>query len=330
MEILGYSERGIINSFFYEMALINKSTFQSFLKLIKPLVEGTNLPDFEAKESTTLKIIIEPSFSEFGDSDAVILFEDKNLGNTVLFIEAKVCKRQNWNFEVNVLNKLCEGIKAINSENQLKLPSGYSSNLMIQLYHKYKFIQLIYNNKCLPSIIDSAISCPISPNLKSGEIKCRSIGEHEIVKKIEELLYQHLDCCYNKEFIFNNVYYIAIIPSDKINDNSNLPLSKILLRNAILSNQLKNNLIEELYNIETDMLNNLGYITWYDIHKLAYQNKMNTTIKVFDLNQCENCSTDKLFNQIFVPKNSIKCKNTTTQNQIYNPEQCLKHKGNSK
>ena len=99
MQILGYSERGVINSFFYEMAYTHKVAFQDFLNLIQPMITGVEFPKFELKEDSYPTIIIEPSFSEFGDADAVILFEDKNIGNTVLFIEAKVCKRENWTFE---------------------------------------------------------------------------------------------------------------------------------------------------------------------------------------------------------------------------------------
>ena len=91
MEILGYSERGIINSLFYEMKFSqnNLQLFSDFLSLFSFPYRAVNFQISDAK------ILIEQSFSDFGDADAVVLVENKSW-KQAMFIEAKVRAFKNW------------------------------------------------------------------------------------------------------------------------------------------------------------------------------------------------------------------------------------------
>ena len=69
MEILGYSERGLINSLCYELRYSqdNLQLLNNFLSLVSFAYRTVNFQISEAK------ILIEQSFSDFGDADLVLL-----------------------------------------------------------------------------------------------------------------------------------------------------------------------------------------------------------------------------------------------------------------
>jgi len=130
MEVIGYSERGIINSLFYEMKFS-----QNHLQLLNHFVSMVCFPywpvDFQIAEAT---ILIEQSFSDFGDSDAVLLLD--NHGNKqVVFLEAKVktLQKRYWSI-VAEFEELKTGI----DENRVS-----SSNLFMQLYHKVRLVKAL-------------------------------------------------------------------------------------------------------------------------------------------------------------------------------------------
>ena len=81
MEILGYSERGIINSLIFNIGG-KKELMNRFIELIA-------LPaPFELGQPTDYTILLEQSFSDFGDADLVIIIHyEKPKLNKVLFVE---------------------------------------------------------------------------------------------------------------------------------------------------------------------------------------------------------------------------------------------------
>ena len=73
MEILEYSERGLINSLCYELRYS-----QDNLQLLNNLLSLVSFPyhrtvNFQISE---VKILIEQSFSDFGDADLLLLVND--------------------------------------------------------------------------------------------------------------------------------------------------------------------------------------------------------------------------------------------------------------
>jgi len=85
MRVTGYSERGALNSLFYEFAYSNAplQLLESFLRLAHFPGEPIAMP------LTDASVLIEQSLSDFGDADAILLLES-GATKWVIFLEAKV------------------------------------------------------------------------------------------------------------------------------------------------------------------------------------------------------------------------------------------------
>lgn len=125
MKILGYSERGIINSLIFNIGedkeLLNK--FIESIKLRNP---------FELGEPKDYTILLEQSFSRFGDSDLIIIIDyEKPENKKVLFFEGKVkTYKRNWNIQTQ-----------FNKYKKQEKYNGSSSNLFFQLHLKKLLIE---------------------------------------------------------------------------------------------------------------------------------------------------------------------------------------------
>jgi hypothetical protein len=86
MNIIGYSERGIINSLFYEISHSSsaESLLEKFISLLR--FPFTDNPKMTIKQA---EIFIEQLFSDFEDADALMLLSTGK-GSVSVFIEAKV------------------------------------------------------------------------------------------------------------------------------------------------------------------------------------------------------------------------------------------------
>ena len=191
MKILGYSERGIINSLIFSIGedkelmtrFIGEVMFPEQLKLGNP---------------ADYTILLEQSFSRFGDADLVIIIQYENPEeNRLLFIEGKVktYQRKHWSLKKE-FEKYSEKEQYRNKEKY----NGYSSNLFFQLHLK----KLMFDNCRLTNFKDGI------EELKFGDN--RKIGDNKIVIKALELI---LNC--------QKAYFIGIIPTtnDEIEDLSN-------------------------------------------------------------------------------------------------------------
>jgi len=185
MEIIGYSERGLINSLFYEIKYSKNSLklFNEFMSLIS--FPRFNNIDFLIKDIT---IFIEQSFSDFGDADAVFLIDNNGRKQSV-FIEAKVktFHRRSWSIEKEFKN-FYEGIK------QDKVSS---SNLFTQLYHKLRLIRALKNGGTLS--LQKGISFP-----QCSSRNIRKIGNNKVVLRAVKRLEQYC----------NDEFFVALVPDD--------------------------------------------------------------------------------------------------------------------
>lgn len=88
VRLLGYSERGMINALCDDMAHSSDpaSAVSSFLSWFD--FPGAERPDFSKIESATL--LVEQSFSDFGDLDLLVLVENTDKRLQAVLIEAKV------------------------------------------------------------------------------------------------------------------------------------------------------------------------------------------------------------------------------------------------
>lgn len=188
MKILGYSERGIINSLIFSIgedkALMDK--FIGKISLPKP---------FELGNPKRYTILLEQSFSDFGDADLVIIIHykdeevEKAEDKIVLFIEGKVnTSLSSWNINTH-----------FNNYDKKEEFDGYSSNLFYQLYFKK---QLIDNWPIIEQQIKK------EKKEKEIEIKSffrpRKIGNNPIVHKAFNLI----EC--------SKAYYIGLIPAKQV------------------------------------------------------------------------------------------------------------------
>ncbi|WP_056928698.1 hypothetical protein [Candidatus Symbiothrix dinenymphae] len=183
VEVLGYSERGIFNSIvFYLQA--HPELVGDFLKVLQI---DDNSECFG--ESVKYTILSEQSFSDFGNSDLVIIAENNNTKlKTVVFIEGKV--------------KTCQGSFSIDRKfddlKQKKVFAGISSNIFVQLYYKYLLVNILKENK-------TDTSSYKLPNIfKKNDGNDRKIGKNEIVEKARE-----------KIGYADTYYFVAILPKNE-------------------------------------------------------------------------------------------------------------------
>jgi len=187
MEILGYSERGLINSLCYELKYSpdNLQLLNSLLSLVSFPYRTVNFQISEAK------ILIEQSFSDFGDADLVLLVSNFK-SKQVIFIEAKVktCQRVCWNI-FEEFKELKRGIEK---------DKVSSSNLFIQLYHKVRLVKTLQTGGIKQ--LQNGVQFP-----RCSTKSHRKIGDNNIVlKAVNQLMGYH-----------NEALFIALLPEDDSN-----------------------------------------------------------------------------------------------------------------
>jgi len=186
MKILGYSERGIVSSLFHEIAFSPgaEELLSALLKLVSFPFVG-----FVLSEIRMAQILVEQSFSDFGDLDALLMFETNRKRHSIFF-EAKVkpIQSKQWGIQ-HEWQEFLSGM-----EGRLS-----SSNLFTQLYHKVRLV------KGLQEVgIEGLQSGLEFPACSTKTL--RKIGSNEVVLRATRLLKQHLQ----------GVYFVAIIPDDPL------------------------------------------------------------------------------------------------------------------
>ena len=185
MNIFGYSERGIVNSLFFEIAYSENADY-----LFHNLISLASFPFIESKlPFGTVKLMIEQSFSDFGDADAVALIANKDEKCCALFIEAKVKPFQVASWSISDEFDLFRiGLRR----------SVSSSNLFTQLYHKVRLVHALRDNGI--SALRRGVPFP-SWSSKS----LRKIGSNDVVLRAISLL---------EPFIAES-FFMAIIPDSR-------------------------------------------------------------------------------------------------------------------
>lgn len=183
MKILGYSERGIINSLIFSIV----EDKDKGLGLMSQFIELIDIPEIKKLDKPKdYTILLEQSFSRFGDADLVIIMHyEKPKQNKILFIEGKVktYQRKHWSLE-----------KQFENFNKKEKYDGYSSNLFFQLSLKKLLVD--YCAKYEGQKDEKGIEEP-----KFGDF--RKIGKNGIVKKAFEMIKD------------SQAFYIGLIPSTK-------------------------------------------------------------------------------------------------------------------
>ena len=251
MEILGYSERGMINSLFYEMKFSqnNLQLFSDFLSLFSFPYRAVNFQISDAK------ILIEQSFSDFGDADAVVLVENKSW-KQAMFIEAKVRAFKNWQIliEFEKFTKTSEKIreKIKRNEDAQEIKRKLTSNLFMQLYLKTRMVKTLQKSDVAQ--LQEGIQFP-----KVSSKEYRKIGNNKVVLKAVNQLKG-----YCKDALF-----IALVPDDVSN-----------LRN-FYQGALKDYSPEGFQ--EWD-IRNWGYVTWAQVEEFCKRYDLKVASKTFEFN----------------------------------------------
>ena len=243
MEILGYSERGAINAIFFEIAYNMKAqeAFEALLVSTLPdISNGESRKDFKIDS-----ILIEQSFSEFGDADVVLLCQCGKRKISI-FVEAKVKHDQSskWNIKKQ-LEIFCLG-----TSDQVD-----SSNLFAQLYHKMRMMGGL-KRFGLEQFKNEEIGFPAWSSITK-----RKIGSNQIVLKAIKRLADYMDIS----------YYLAIIPE------------KDLKEDVFKKDEMQKEFIK--CGIKDWQTNMFCMLTWQEIHRLCEENHLEYPLKVLKFNE---------------------------------------------
>lgn len=245
MEVLGYSERGLINSLFYELQYSEKN-----LEKLSKLLTLANFPHKVDKREklifniSSAKVLIEQSFSQFGDADIVLLIENKTR-KQIVFIEAKVktCQRNCW-----------ETVKEFNKFKQLIKRNGVvSSNLFIQLFLKVQLIKALKSEDI--GKLQQGIDFP-----SFSKRNPRKIGKNKVV----------LEAVNECKHYCKEPFFIALLPEKE---------GKL---EKFYNDNLKNCNSQEFFGWD---IKELGFISWEQIENFCNTNNFKNTLSCFKWNK---------------------------------------------
>lgn len=204
------------------------------------LVRGTNFRISDAK------ILIEQSFSDFGDADVLLLATTDKGDKKSIFIEAKVktFQKQRWGIrkEFEKFNK-----------GHVRGNKISSSNLFTQLYYKVRLVKAL-QKESITRLQKEGIQFP--KHFSKGK---RKIGNNKVVVEAVKELKPYCE----------NTLFIALVPDDISNIRS---FYEVTLKNYS----------SELPEWE---VRNWGYVYWGQVENFCEENRLEETLKVFEFNK---------------------------------------------
>ncbi len=302
VEIIGYSERGIVSSLMYEIVMGDDSLnlFKELISYCEPMFLSENtFPLKNIDKITKFKVFLEHSLSQFGDPDVILFINTQDEKKSsydythCIFVEAKISNNQGN----KSLLKHFQAFNNIDKKNRDKHREGkdkeknssFSSNLFTQLFHKNLLINAILSKCGDNEDIENGITPPDSSTGNK-----RKIGSNAVVHKILEeikMVSEH-----------GQVWYLALVP-----DGTLLSVDEDLHVDYRSNQKYK-------WDFE-----HYGYITWETIEKFCRdKNKhFKHTIRVFEHNcplifsksSIKNC-TNKECIRTYISPNDGKYNNT--------------------
>jgi hypothetical protein len=242
-KILGYSERGMLNSLFYELSHRNAGR-----TLLGQLLDNNYFPDcvgsFKVSEAT---ILMEQSFSDFGDADVVLLIDNGDHKQS-LFIEAKIKThgREIWKI-ADEFGKFRAGIES----NKLS-----SSNLFTQLYHKHRLVD---------GIAEMGVDYVASKGLPFPGCSTKSprkLGKNKIVLRAAKKIKEYL----------GDVFFVGIVPD-------NMENIKVFVDKELRTFVPKRDPNWHWSN------KNWGWLTWQTVKDFCEANGLGSTLNNFEHNK---------------------------------------------
>jgi hypothetical protein len=247
MKIKGYSERGVVNSLFYEISYARNST--ALLDQFISLIEFPKY--FQDFKVTGASIYIEPSFSDFGQGDVVLLIENLYRKQS-LFIEAdvKTASKKEWKIQ-DEFERFVEDIREFNYASSRS--TVYYANLFVKLYYKQRMTEAMKRGG-MEAVIEG-VEFPACFGKKK-----RKIGSNETVRRTAEELSGYLD----------DSFFVLLVPDLENN-----------LREFF--NDISFNLVPA--GLQEWDTGNWGYLTWEKVKEFCRRNRMTDTLDNFDHNR---------------------------------------------
>ena len=247
MEIKGYSERGMVNSLFYEMRCREDGNdlLNEFISLIK-------FPKYyQGFKVSGEAVYIEQSYSDFGPADAVVLVENLYKKQS-LFVEAKVktMSHKAWKIQ-DEFKGFLDGIKKHNYTSARA--TVYYSNLFTQLYYKMRMVKAVEREGL------SGIKRGVSFHECFGKTK-RKIGSNKIVLKAVENLLLYMD----------DSFFVLLVPDTEMNLGNFFRDMNFNFGSSEL--------------VEWD-ISHWGYLTWEAVEKFCERHQMTSTLENFEHNR---------------------------------------------
>jgi len=180
VRLIGYSERGMVNAVNADLLNADNEQIQRFLEQLKfPLANAS--PSFAHIEEVIL--LVEQSFSKFGDADLIFLITHADGTKKCIFVEAKVHgdKRKGrqiedrWRFFTNYI------------QGKLKKSRG-SSALFSQLYRKNQLVRHLQD-----------VDTPLTADSVSAHWK---LGKNTVVRRAAKLIEPYV----------HNSWMVAMLP----------------------------------------------------------------------------------------------------------------------
>ena len=186
MKVYGYSERGAVNALAYEIAGSPEPEGLLEQLLSLAIFPKPFRPTFSITQAT---LLIEQSFSDFGDADLVVLARNAQ-ASFGAFLECKVKTygRRCW--------RLTEEFERFVKGTEIGLDS---SNLFTQLYHKQRMVQCIAIGGVQGLVAGVPFPCCSS---KVG----RKIGQNGVVLRAVQIV---------AEYVQAPTYYLAVVPDSE-------------------------------------------------------------------------------------------------------------------
>ncbi len=247
MDIKGYSERGMVNSLFYEMRSREDGDglLGEFVSLIK---FPKYFQDFRVSGGS---VYIEPSFSDFGTADAVILANNLYKKQS-LFIEAKVKTgaKKVWLIE-DEFEVFSKGIKDYNY--LIEKGGVYYANLFRQLYYKQRMVKAAERGGM------AEIKRGVDFHQCFGKKK-KKIGSNKIVLRAVEDLLNYMD----------ESFFVMLVPDTEKNLGDFFRDIEFNLGSS------------ELKEWDTG---HWGYLSWEAVEKFCERHQMTNTLLNFEHNR---------------------------------------------
>ena len=199
VNVLGYSERGVLNSLLFEIRYASDGA-----ALLDRLVAEAKFPLTHNKPSAGVAtVLVEQSLSDFGTPDVIIL-KSSSAGNCAIFIEAKVQTAQSSRWQLcDQFSKFESGLESIvkSSDNDArkKIKDKLARNIFTQLYQKQRLVSTLKDRNF------SALKHGVDFPFWSTKPK-RKIGGNPVVLRAVKLIQRNVD----------SVFFLALVPDTDV------------------------------------------------------------------------------------------------------------------